>query len=587
MPPVRRTDLPLIGGVGALVLVLPFLLSSFTLFVATNGVVIATALLGLGVVTGRAGMMSLCQMALAAIGAWIFMWLRLHAPAIPFELGLLIAGVLTVPFGVLVGLPALRLRGVNFAVSTLAFAVTLDVVLHANSFPGGDQGFSVLRPGWIVGDRAYFWFCAGVFAILALGIGWLGRTRFGAAWSGIRHSERATAALGQNVALAKLSASAVSALCAGIAGAMLVGLISIASVESFPPLDSLTLFALAIMMGARYVEGAILGGALFVASPQILSKLGVAQDSGNLLFAIGAILGLKGGLGAAEGIRAALHNRALRRRREGPDAGVDHSLPAVPAAAQPMRSPRLQPTPIDALPALEVRDLSCRYGQVKALDGVDLIVPAGSVAALIGPNGAGKSTFIDCVTGFVRPSAGSILVAGRSIEGMPVHQIARHGVRRSFQQDRAIPDLTIGEYVRLGLAHSSAPRLSEHQLAELLAFFDCPGPDWLISDVDVGTRRLVEVAGTVAARPDVVLLDEPAAGLAAAESMHLAGRLAEIPARFGPSVLLVEHDMELVTAAASHIVVLDFGLVIASGAPDEVMVNDTVVSAYLGKEFAA
>src|ERR1700758_4049711 len=128
MPPVRRNDLPLIGGVGAVLVILPLFLSSFNLFIATNGLVIATALLGLGVVTGRAGLMSLCQISLAAIGAWIFLWLQLHAPGVPFLVALVIGGVLTVPFGVLVGLPALRLRGVNFAVSTLAFAATLDVV---------------------------------------------------------------------------------------------------------------------------------------------------------------------------------------------------------------------------------------------------------------------------------------------------------------------------------------------------------------------------------------------------------------------------------------------------------------------------
>jgi branched-chain amino acid transport system permease protein len=588
MPRVRRSDIGLAAGVALLILVLPFLLSGYNLFVATNGVVIAIAVLGLGVLTGRAGMISLCQMSLAAIGAWILLWVQLHAEGIPFILAIVIAGLLTTPLGILAGLPALRLRGVNLAVSTLAFAATVDIVLRANSFPGGDEGFSILRPEWIASDRSYFWFCAGFFVVLALGIGWLGRMRYGAAFSAIRHSERATAALGQSVPLAKLLACAISAFCAGISGALLVGLISTASVESFPPLASLTLFALAIMVGARYVEGAIIGGALYVVSPEILNRLGIAQDVGNLLFALGAVIGLKGGYGAAEAIRAAVHRRAQMRSRatdaavhEGDVLDLEPPGPHLVAVRSPNTNGDGDGTPA----ALDVRGLTCAYGQVKALDDVDLVVPAGTVAALIGPNGAGKSTFIDAVTGFVHATSGTIHVAGQSIANLPVHRIARLGVRRSFQQDRAVPDLSIDEYVRLGLVHSQAS-VSGDELAELLAFFDCPEPDRRIADVDVGTRRLIEVAGAVAARPAIVLLDEPAAGLAAAESMRLANRLAQIPDRFGPAVLLVEHDMELVNAAASHIVVLDFGHVIASGPPDEVLADSKVVSAYLGKEFA-
>jgi branched-chain amino acid transport system permease protein len=573
----KRTDIPYVAGMAALFLLLPLLLSGYDLFVATNGLVIAIALLGLGVVTGRAGLISLCQMALAAIGAWVLLWLQLHAEGIPFLIDVIIAGLVTMPFGVLAGLPALRLRGVNLAVSTLAFAATIDVVLRARNFPGGDVGFGILRPDWIFSDRSYFWFCAGCFSVLALMIAIIGRTGLGSAWSSVRHSERATAALGQSVPTTKLLACAVSAVCAGISGALLVGLISTASVESFPPLTSLTIFALAIMVGARYIEGALIGGAFYVLVPQLLDKLNIPQDVGNLLFAVGAVLGLKGGLGAAEAIRAGLHTRARRRAQA--------RAAAAPTVA-PLPPPASDVAPVDGPPALEVRGLTCTYGRVKALDDVDLVVPAGTVAALIGPNGAGKSTFIDCVTGFVRPASGTVRVAGHDITGRPVHRIARSGVRRSFQQDRAIPDLTIEEYLRFGVSHAARPQPSPEELAELLAFFDCPPASRRIADIDVGARRLVEVAGAVAAQPEVVLLDEPAAGLAANESMRLAACLTEIPARFGASVLLVEHDMELVHAAASHIVVLDFGHVIAAGAPDEVLADSKVVSAYLGKEFA-
>jgi len=582
---VSRGGAGLAGGVAALLVIVPIVLGGFDTFVATNALITAVAVMGLGVVTGRAGMISLCQVAFMAIGAWVLLWLQLHVHAVPFIVDVLIAGLVALVFGVLVGLPALRLRGVHLALMTLAFAATVDVVLNAVGFPGGSVGFSVLPPSWISSPRDYFWFCAVIFAVLAIGIAWLNRTRVGASWSAVRNSERGAAALGRGVARTKLTAFGVSALCGGLAGALLVGLIGTASETSFPPVNSLVLFALAILVGARYLEGALLGGFFFAWIPVFLSDLSIPQDVSNLLFAVGAVAGLRGGFGAAEGIRQAVQARARRRRekRKG----------AAPARTQARHAPRTAAAanrgPVSAGghgAALEVRELTCHYGQVRALASVSMTVEPGTVAALIGPNGAGKSTFIDCVTGFVRSYSGSIMVAGSLLDGLAPHVRATRGVRRTFQQDRTVPDLTIEEYMRLAVGAGSA-RLSPAELASVLSFFDCPAGDWRVGEVDVGTRRLIEVAAAVAARPSVVLLDEPAAGLAGAESMRLAARVAEIPSRFGSAVLLVEHDMELVTAAASHIVVLDFGQVIAAGPPTDVMAHDLVVSAYLGQEFVA
>jgi branched-chain amino acid transport system permease protein len=551
----------------------PLLMSDYYRYVATSGAITAIAVLGLGVVTGRAGLISLGQLAFMAIGAFVVSWLQVHAPGVPFLLKLLAGALVAVPVSVLVSVPALRLRGINLGVVTLAFASTISVILTVNNFPGADHGVFVNRPGWLASDSAYYWFSAGAFAAFAGVVALIGRTNLGAGWSAIRESERATAALGRSVPFAKMTAFAVSAFLGGAAGGMLVGQLGIAAPESFAPMGSLSIFALAIMMGARYPEGALLAGALYSFMPEILRQLSLSQDIGDIFFGVGAVIGLRRGFGAAEDLRDVLRRRA--RRRAGPAAPLRRAE-APPRLHRPERD--------TGRPALEVEHLSFSYGRVRALEDVSLAVSQGSVLALIGPNGAGKSTLIDCVTGFTRGYEGTISVCGQPLNALPAHRRAHLGVRRSFQQGRTISDLSVEAYVRLGLSRAQRAGITHGVLDDVLAFFSCPPRSTRVGDIDVGTRRLLEVAAAVAAGPAVVLLDEPAAGLAGEESAILAQRIAEVPHRYGSAVLLVEHDIELVTSAAEHVVVIDFGRVIAEGPPAEVLADRTVIGAYLGEE---
>jgi branched-chain amino acid transport system permease protein len=577
----RGNALALIPGLGipVFLLLVPSIVSAADLYTATSAIITALIILSLGVVTGRGGMMSLCQMAFAACGAWAFLWLQVHAHSLPFTLDVAIAGLVTVPFGLLIALPALRLRGVNLAVITLAFATALNVVLTVNNFPGLSQGVFVAKPTFISSDQDFFYFCAAIFCVAAGVIAILARTRIGASWLAVRHSERATAAPGRSVTRTKMSAFALSAFIAGLAGALLVGQLGAVTIEAFPPLSSLTFFALAVMVGARYPEGAMLGGLLSAFIPVWLGSLGITQDLGNLVFALGATVGLIGGMGAAEAVRAGLRRAVVRSKA--PIAAAFGSAADAPSPHTTSRRPAV------SAPALEIEGLTMRFGQVTALDNISLAVPPGKVVALIGPNGAGKSTAIDCVSGFLRNYEGVVRLEGRVIDKLVPHRRARLGLRRSFQQDRTIPELSINQYVRLSLSRAQSTRLRRQELTEILHFFGCPGPEHRVSEVDVGTRRLLEVVAAVAAQPAIALLDEPAAGLAHAESALLAERIAEIPKRFGPSVIVVEHDMELVQAACSEITVLDFGKIIARGTPTEVLRHPMVVRAYLGEEVVA
>jgi branched-chain amino acid transport system permease protein len=586
------------GVLIVLVVVAPSVLSVNNLSVATTGESTAIALLGLGIVTNRAGMMSLAQFGFMAIGAYVFIWLQLHSPSLSFPLAILIGGLATIPFGIVVGLPALRLRGVLLGVVTLALATALSVYLDVKEFPGLNSGFVVSAPSWLVSEPDFFRFCGVVFIVVAIGVSLAARMKIGHMWSSIRYSERATAGLGRSVLISKLTAFAFSAFLGGIAGALLVGQFGIVSSQSFEPINSLTLFALAIMVGARYPEGALIGGMLYAFMPIILGDLNLSQNYGNLLFAVGAVVGLRGGLGMADEIRAQV--RRLKRRGAGTALGrIAGELPGAGRlqarrAARAVHSAGSLATPstngstpdlaADSAPALEVKGLTHKYGAVTALNDVNLAVMPGTVVALIGPNGAGKSTLIDCVSGFTRATAGQILLAGEDMTGLPAHQRANAGVRRTFQQGRTIPELTIEEYVRLGLTRAQNVAMDDRELGNLLAFLDCPAPRTLIKEVDVGTRRVIEVAAALAPRPKVVMLDEPSAGLGTNESLALAARIAAMPQVYGSSVLLVEHDMEMVNAAASQVVVIDFGNVIASGPPAEVMSDSNVVHAYLGEE---
>lgn len=228
---------------------------------------------------------------------------------------------------------------------------------------------------------------------------------------------------------------------------------------------------------------------------------------------------------------------------------------------------------------LRLEAVKKRFGGLVVLNNIDIVVGPNELIGLIGPNGAGKSTFIDAVAGFLSSYQGSVRLGGRPLEGVPAHLRARDGVRRTWQTNRIAPELTVGGYLAL-----ATKGLSAGETRAILDWLDCPHPDTPVASVDAGTRRLLDVAGVVAARPAVVLLDEPAAGQSHEETLRLGQRIAEIPRLFGSAVLLVEHDMDLVRAVCSEVTVLDFGQVIASGPPAKVLSERAVKKAYLGIE---
>ena len=556
----------LIVIVAAIILggVIAGLLPSYWVFLATSVLITGVALQSLGLVAGRTGMIALCQMSFAGVGAWTVGYLNLAEAPGGLPVWILIGGLAAVPLGVAIGLPALRLRGINLAIVTLSFATAFDTILATMTYPGQTDFLQVPRPELFDSDEGYFIFVLLFYVAIAVALEILSRSRLGASWLAVRHSERAAAAHGVSIATAKLSAFAISAFIAGISGGLLAGYLGTLVSENFSMMQSLSLYAVAVMTGAHFAEGAIIGGLLVVMFPEILRRLDLPQDIGNVLFAIGATQALSTGETMSETFRRQLRKLMPARVR---------AVASTPASDLPAAIER------PAGPALSIEKLTVRYGSVVALDGVSLTVAAGTVAGLIGPNGAGKSTFIDAVAGFLSSYEGSIRLGGKPLEGMPAHLRAREGVRRTWQTNRIAPELTVGGYLAL-----AAKGLSASETKAILGWLDCPDPETLVVSVDAGTRRLLDVAGVVAARPAVVLLDEPAAGQSHEESVRLGQRIAQIPKLFGSAVLLVEHDMDLVRAVCSEVTVLDFGRVIASGPPARVLDQGAVKKAYLGIE---
>jgi branched-chain amino acid transport system permease protein len=552
---------------------------------------VATALVleGIGIVTNRAGLVALCPMSFAGVGAWIVGYLNVHRVPGGLFVWVLAGGICTIPFGLLIGIPALRLRGVNLAVVTVSFAIATDSILAYLNFPGEVQGKSVSRPGLVSTDWGYFNFCWLLFLISAAAIFWVSRrTTVGRAWPAIARSERAVASMGMSVARAKLLGFVISAFLAGIAGGLFVGQIGSATASQFGTVQSLLVFAVAVLVGAGSPLGALLGGALSQAVPQILQTINVSQNVGSIFFAFGAVQALKQGRSASdgwvEGIDALCRrlSRAAHRREVPASTPTAASLGTAPQRALLDRAARTSaPAQGDAM---TVAGLGVRYGQVKAIDNLSLTLRDGSVLGLIGPNGAGKSSFVDAVTGFLPFYDGEILVDGRSVDRLAAHERVRvAGVRRTFQTERTIPALSVADYLSLCSRGHVAP-------AELASMLDiCGGLTWQtkISTLDVGTRRLVEIAGALAGRPRVLLLDEPAAGLGIATSARLAAAVREFPAQYGCSVVLIEHDMDVVRACCDDVAVLDFGRLIAAGPMQETLAQEVVADAYLGVDLAS
>ncbi|ACY23036.1 ABC transporter related protein [Gordonia bronchialis DSM 43247] len=552
-------------------------------------IIFAVIALSQVVVTGYAGQVSLAQLTLAGVGAYALS--RFTADlGVPFPVAPLLAALVALVVGVVIGLPALRVRGLPLMVATLALAVFCEAFWFRNpSVNGGLQGAPVDSPSIFGVDLgigagegypriAFGIVCLVVLALAALAVAALRRSRYGASMLAVRANERSAAAAGINVGVTKLVAFAAAAFLAGLGGSLLAYQQTLATAGSYAVFAGLALFAVFFVAGVTSVSGALLAGLL--APGGVLYYLSDRFGSfGDYYLLISGILLVLTVITSPDGLIGHLTRIPVPRLLQ-----RDRRSSAEPSDADDA----LAPPPAERAPAgevvLTVENVGVRYGAVNALDAVSFDVRAGEIVGLIGPNGAGKTTLIDAIGGFV-PARGRILLSGTDIGGLSAYRRSRAGLGRTFQDIELYDELSVAENLLAGAA--GPPKDAARTVGSVLALLDIGHlADVPAADLSQGQRQLVSVARVLARRPTIALLDEPAAGLDSSESGWLGERLLAARAA-GMTMLLIDHDMDLVLGICDRVIVLDLGAVIATGTPEEIRRDDRVIAAYLGAPVGA
>jgi len=555
--------------------------------------------LSLVVITGQAGVISLLTAAYFGVGAFATAT-AVSRYDLPFPVGLLLAGLVTAAACVVVGLPVLRLPPAAFIVMTLGFVSLIEEVVFTNEWCCGGGAVSVPapRPSFAQTDRAYLLLCAAVLvATFAFTVSWRAG-RVGRALIASRDNPRTAEVLGVNVVKARLVAFAVSGFIAGIAGGLFAGLLSgVSSLSGVFGIDrGIEFFGLTMLGGVTSMAGPVIAAGFRVLLQ--LTPIGEWEHFGLLLFAIAGPGTVLVYLRAPEGLAGMVRDWKDRRlartardaHREADDGGAPRARRAAALADWPGGA------------ELSCRGITVRFGGIAALDHVDLDVAPGEVVGLLGTNGAGKSTLINVISGLVA-AEGRVLLDGEDLLTRLPHERARLGVSRSFQHAQLFPrstvldNLLVAEHPAMGHGLLAGglrlPRARREELAaraHVEAVLDVvdltPFAEARADELSYGTLRLVQLAAMLAQRPRLLLLDEPAAGLAEAEARALAPLLQEIATRTGVSIVLVEHDVALVAEVSDRIVGMDSGRVLTSGTPAEVLADPRMVVAYLGLDDA-
>lgn len=578
-----RHRLGVLAGGGVLLALLapslPVLRGDSAHFYLSLVVIFAIVGVSLTILTGWAGQVSLGHFAFIGVGAYTAARLAPHGWTMP---GIaLVAGGTGAVLAVLIGLPALRLRGAALAVTSLGFAVASTSWLFSQTW-FGQKGNAVVAPPLIRGlgtldsQRSIYYVSVVTLAVVLVVARSLRGSTAGRLMLATRDNERSVAALGISPTAVKLGAFALSGFIASVAGVLWVGAWRSASISLLAPEQSFSLLAVPIIGGLGSLTGAVLGALWVFGIPFAFSSSPVVAllfpGFGLLVTQLVAPAGLMG----------------LAR------SGIERLLDVFARGVKPV--------PPDVV--LQVRDLSVAFGGIRALDSVSIDVGPGEIVGLIGSNGAGKTTLLNAVSGLVAPDAGSIVAFGTELRGLPPTMRAHVGVLRGFQDARLFPGLTVREAVQTALARRTraglvssllgapwARRAEQHSSADadrIVARMGLGGyADTLTGDLSTGTRRICDLAMQVAAGAKLLLLDEPTAGVAQRDAEQFGPLLRTIRAELGCSILVIEHDLPLLLNLADRLYCLDGGRVIAEGTPTEVRDNPAVVAAYLGTDVVA
>ncbi|WP_037064259.1 ATP-binding cassette domain-containing protein [Pseudonocardia acaciae] len=575
------------------VLAVPFVFSGrivqLTILLGVN------ALLGqsINLLTGYTGQISLGQAAMYGAGAYgsgvlstLLEWpIWVTVPA-----GIALAMLL----GALVSIPAGRVRDFYLAMVSLGLGILgAEVIAQWDTVTGGFSGLSnvpssVLRNltvfGHTFGLVDYYYLAVLAVAVVTWLFAGVLKSHIGRSFVAISESEVAAATLGVSAGSRKRMAYVLSAGLAGVAGTMYAHLVGFLSPDAFSVDASVAILVFAVLGGLRTLAGPFLGAAVLTYLPDQLQAFSRHQLLIYGVVLLVSFLILPRGLTGLLPYRTGLIHRSIAQR--GPD---EPNEPASVAVEEPADGP-----------LLEVAGLSKAFVGVRALDGVDMSVRTGSIHGLIGPNGSGKTTLLNVISGVEPPTAGTVRFAGARIDGRRPHEVARLGVARTFQHPLCFPELTVrenalvgaerlyrgglaGPMLRLPGAMAEERRLlrDADQALERVGLTELA--DELAGGLPFGRQRMLELARALVARPRLLMLDEPAAGLAEPDLVELGALLRDLRDG-GMTIVVIEHHVDFLFELASSVTVLDHGAVIFSGATEDVRRDPRVLEAYLGSE---
>jgi len=552
--------------------------------IATRACVYWILVSGLNLVVGFAGQIAIGWVALLTIGAYTTSVLAAGnaTPAFPPYLALTIAAAVGAVFGLIIGLPALRLRTFYFAITTLGFAtIVTQVALAWQSVTGGGVGVpGPIFPEPFSSQWGFYYFCFGLAAICTWMTANVAASRFGRALTAIRDAEVAAEASGISKPALLVPVFLFSGAVAAVAGGLFASLQSYITPDAFT-LDLSVLFFIAILIGGRgSILGPLLGTILLTVLPELAAPLVAWSTFLYAVLLLVIVLAIPGGIA-----------EILDFKNRRPLASGRAIIPRPDLIEQLFNEARDAGT-------LTLEQLVMSFGGVKAIDGLDLEIRPGQVHGLIGPNGSGKTTILNVISGYYAQQHGAVRLNGAALPALARHQRARMRIARTFQTPRIVGSASVLQNVMIGgtidgegtfvesLLSLPRHRRDEDMLrATAMLALATVGLDRLApvraDRLQHSELRFTEIARALMLRPAFLLLDEPAAGLTAEEIERLGALLLAI-AQAGTGVLVVEHHPDLIFDICHHVTVLNLGRLLAAGTPAEIRSHREVLNAYLG-----